>query len=116
MQTDKYPNIFAIGDIAEIKNSKGEIMPPNVTIARISGTNAGKNLINMIEGRGMTKCNPKLDGILIALGGKYAAGDIFGLLTVKGRLAYEIKKYVFSSYRKPLLKLIHSGYNKLKRL
>ena len=42
MQTDKYPNIFAIGDIAEIRNSKGEIMPPNVTIARISGTNAGK--------------------------------------------------------------------------
>lgn len=116
MQTQNYENIFAIGDIAEIKDRKGEIMPPNVTIARISGTNAGKNVLNMIAGRGMIKCDPKLDGILIALGGTYAAGDLKGIITVKGRLAYEIKKYVFSSYRKPLLKLIKTGYAKLKRM
>ena len=116
MQTDKYENIFAVGDIAEIKNSKGEIMPPNVTIARISGANAGINVLRLMDGRPLIKCNPKLDGILIALGGKFAAGDIYGLLTVKGRLAYEIKKYVFSSYRRPLLKLIKKGYAKLKRL
>lgn len=115
MQTDKYENIFAVGDIAEIRNLKGEIMPPNVTIARISGTNAGKNVLNMIAKRPLEKCNPKLDGILIALGGEYAAGDIYGILTVKGRLAYEIKKYVFHSYRKPLIKLIKKGYAKLKR-
>jgi len=116
MQTDKYENIFAVGDIAEIRNLKGEIMPPNVTIARISGTNAGKNVLNLIAGRSLEKCDPKLDGILIALGGQYAAGDIYGLLTVKGRLAYEIKKYVFSSYRKPLIKLIKKGYSKLRKL
>jgi len=115
MQTDKYENIFAVGDIAEIKNLQGEIMPPNVTVARISGTNAGKNVLNMISKRPLEKCNPKLDGILIALGGQYAAGDIYGILTVKGRLAYEIKKYVFHSYRKPLIKLIKKGYAKLKR-
>ena len=91
-------------------------MPPNVTIARISGTNAGKNILNMIADRGLITCKPKLDGILIALGGKYAAGDLMGLLNVKGRLAYEIKKYVFSSYRKPLLKLIRTGYAKLRKL
>jgi NADH:ubiquinone reductase (H+-translocating) len=116
MQTDKYENIFAIGDIAEIKNKEGEIMPPNVTIARISGTDAGKNVLRMIAGKGLIASNPKLDGILIALGGNYAAGDIMGLLTVKGRLAHEIKKYVFSSYRKPLIKLIKKGYNRLKRM
>ncbi len=116
MQTTTYENIFAVGDIAEIKNRKGEIMPPNVTIARISGKNAGINLLRLMDGRPLLKCDPKLDGILIALGGKFAAGDIYGLLTVKGRLAYEIKKYVFSSYRRPLLKLIKKGYAKLKRL
>ena len=115
LQTDKYENIFAIGDIAEIRNAKGEIMPPNVTVARISGTDAGNNVLNMIAGKRLIKSNPKLDGILIALGGKYAAGDLFGLVTVSGRIAYEIKKYVFSSYRKPLLKLIKIGYSKLKR-
>ncbi len=116
LQVPEHKNIFAIGDIAEIKNKDGELMPPNVTIARISGTNAGRNILNMIADRGLIQCKPKLDGILIALGGKYAAGDLMGLVNVKGRLAYEIKKYVFSSYRKPLLKLIRTGYSKLKKL
>jgi len=115
MQTDKYENIFAIGDVAEIKNSKGEIMPPNVTIARISGTNAGKNILNLIKKKKLISCQPKLEGILIALGGKYAAGNIYNLFHVKGRLAYEIKKYVFKSYRAPLLKLIKAGYGRLKQ-
>ena len=116
MQTDIHPNIFAIGDVAEIKNSKEEVMPPNVTMARISGINAGKNILNLIRNKKLVKCEPKLDGVLIALGGKYAAGSIYDLFYVKGRLAYEIKHYVFTSYRKPLLKLIKTGYKRLKKL
>ena len=116
MQSNKYENIFAIGDAAEIRNKKDEIMPPNVTIARISGTNAGQNILRMINKKKLIKCEPKLDGILIALGGKYAAGNIAGLFHVKGFIAYQIKKYVFDSYRKPLVKLIKSGYSKLKKL
>lgn len=116
MQTDKFSNVFAVGDVAEIRNKKLEIMPPNVTMARISGTNAGKNVLKLIKNKKLIKCEPKLDGILIALGGKYAAGSIYGLFFVKGRLAYEIKKYVFDSYRKPLLKLIKKGYRRLKKI
>ena len=95
MQTSKYENIFAIGDVAEIKNEKDEIMPPNVTIAKISGINAGQNILNIINNKQLIKSKPKLDGILIALGGKYAVGSIYGLFHIKGRIAYEIKKFVF---------------------
>ncbi len=116
LQTNEYDNIFAVGDIAEIKNQKGEIMPPNVTIARITGTTAGKNILNILDNKPLIKSNPKLEGILIALGGKYAAGNLYGLVHVKGILAYIIKKYVFLSYRAPLLKLIKIGYAKLKKL
>lgn len=28
----------------------------------------------------LIKCNPKLEGILIALGGKYAVGDLYGIV------------------------------------
>ncbi|RXK11535.1 NADH dehydrogenase FAD-containing subunit [Halarcobacter mediterraneus] len=115
MQSDKDKSIFAIGDAAEIRNKAGEIMPPNVTIARISGINAGKNILRQIKNKKLIPCEPKLDGILIALGGKYAAGNIFDLFHVKGRIAYEIKHYVFTSYRAPLLKLIKAGYAKLKK-
>jgi NADH dehydrogenase len=116
MQTDKYENIFAIGDMAEIKDKKGEILPPNVTVARYSGTSTGQNVIRMIKGKKLNACYPKLDGILIALGGKYAVGNLYGLLNVKGLIAYYIKKYVFDSYRAPLLKLIRTGYKKLNKL
>lgn len=51
----------------------------------------------------LIKCNPKLEGILIALGGKYAVGDLYGIVQIKGILAYLIK-YVFSSYRDPPIK------------
>ena len=102
--------------MAEIKNKKGEVMPPNVTIARISGTCAGKNILRHISKKKLLACNPKLEGVLIALGGKYAAGNLYDLVNVEGRIAYEIKKYVFSSYRKPLLKIIKAGYKKLKKL
>jgi len=116
LQTKDYENIFAVGDVAEIRNKKDEIMPPNVTVARISGKCAGKNILNHIKKKKLIACDPKLEGILIALGGKYAAGNLYDLVHVEGRIAYEIKKYVFSSYRKPLLKLIKAGYKKLKRL
>jgi len=116
MQTDKYENIFAVGDMGEIKDKKGEILPPNVTVARYSGINAGTNVNRMIKGKKLISCYPKLDGILIALGGKYAVGNLYGLVNVKGLLAYYIKKYVFDSYRAPLLKLIKNGYKKLNRL
>ena len=116
LQAKGHQNIFAVGDVAEIKNKKGEIMPPNVTVARISGTCAGKNILRHIKKKKLVACDPKLEGVLIALGGKYAAGNLYDLVHVEGRIAYEIKKYVFSSYRKPLLKIIKAGYKKLKKL
>ncbi|WP_419768838.1 NAD(P)/FAD-dependent oxidoreductase [Arcobacter sp.] len=116
MQTSKYGNIFAIGDVAEIKNKKDEIMPPNVTIAETSGKIAGQNILNIINNKELIKAKPKIKGILIALGGKYAVGNIYGVFNVKGRLAYLIKKFVFFSYKKPLLNLISVGYNKLKKI
>lgn len=114
-QISAYENIFAIGDISEIRDKKNNIMPPNVTIAEISGITAGKNILNMIKKKKLDKCNPKIKGILIALGGKYAVGNIYNLFHVKGLLAYYIKKYVFLSYKKPLLKLIKNGYSHLKK-
>lgn len=116
MQTDKYKNIFIIGDMAEIKDKKGDILPPNVTVARFSGTITGQNVNRMIKGKKLNACYPKFEGILIALGGAYAVGDLYGLVNVKGLIAYFIKKYVFHSYRAPLLKLIKLGYARLNKL
>ena len=115
LQSTSYKNVFAVGDMAEIKDKKNNIMPPNVTVAQESGICAGNNILSLIKNKKMKRCNVKIKGILIALGGKYAVGNIYDLFHVRGRLAYLIKQYVFSSYRKPLLTLIKRGYKKLKK-
>ncbi|MEA2049452.1 MAG: NAD(P)/FAD-dependent oxidoreductase [Campylobacterota bacterium] len=111
----KYKNVFAIGDIAQIKNKEGNIMPANVTVARATGISVGKNILNHIENKKLKSCNPKLEGTLIALGGKYAVCDLYGLVQVKGFLGYCVKQYVFLRYKIPLLKYIKVGYEKLKK-
>lgn len=115
LQTTEYEDIFAVGDVAEIKNDKDEVMPPNVTIARASGVNVGKNILNLLKNKEMTPCKPKLEGTLIALGGKYAVCDLYGVIQVKGFIGYIIKQYVFLRYRWSLLKFIKNGYDKLNK-
>lgn len=110
-----FDNIFAIGDIAQIKNKSGEIMPANVTVARYSGITAGKNILNKINDKPLEKCDPLIEGTLIALGGRYAVCDLFGVIKVKGFIGYLIKQYVFFRYRFPLIKYIKKGYAKFRK-
>jgi len=112
LHVEGYDNIFAAGDIAEVK-SKEELMPANVTIARATGTTAAQNILNQIAKKKLQPCKPKLEGTLIALGGKYAVCDLYGLVKVKGFIGYLIKQYVFFRYKLPLLRFIKKGYNKL---
>ena len=113
LQVDGYSNIFAAGDIAQIKDSSEKIMPANVTIARASGIRAAKNILNAVTNKKLTSCNPKLEGTLIALGGRYAVCDLYGIVKVKGFIGHCIKQYVFLRYKFPLLQYIKKGYNKL---
>jgi NADH dehydrogenase len=113
MKVEGYEDIFAAGDIAQIKDKSGTIMPANVTIARASGISAGKNILNQIANKPLDSCNPKLEGTLIALGGRYAVCDLYGLVQVKGFIGHLIKQYVFFRYKLPLLQYIKKGYHKL---
>jgi NADH dehydrogenase len=115
LKVNGHDNVFAIGDAAEIKDKSGEIMPANVTVARYSGVTAAKNIIATINNKKLKRCNPFIEGTLIALGGRYAVCDLYGVLKLQGYLAYLIKQYVFFSYKFPLIKYIKKGYNKLRR-
>lgn len=108
-----FDNIFAAGDNAQVNDKKGNTMPANVTVARSSGITAGKNILNSIKNKKLEICNPKLEGTLIALGGRYAVCDLYGIVKVKGLIGYLIKQYVFLRYKLPLVKIVKKGYNKL---
>lgn len=113
LQTTEYPNVFAIGDIAQIKNQEGTIMPANVTVAKISAKCAAHNILNSIKDKELKACDPKLEGTLIALGGRYAVCDLYGLVQVKGIIGHLIKQFVFLRYKLPLLRIIRNGHKKL---
>ncbi len=113
LKVEGYEDIFAAGDIAQVKDKSGKIMPANVTIARASGICSAQNILNQIANKKLHACNPKLEGTLIALGGRYAVCDLYGLVQVKGFIGHCIKQYVFIRYKFPLLQYIKKGYNKL---
>jgi len=114
MQTDEYPNVFAIGDVAQIQNLDGSLCIPNVTTAKMSGIGAARNILRLIAQENLQAVYPKLDGTLIALGGYYAVGDLYGKIAVKGIIGYCIKQFVFFYYRFPLLKYLKRGYERFR--
>lgn len=114
LQSDGHENVFAIGDVAQIRTREGSLALPNVTTARISGTGAAENILRHISGAPMHPVYPTLDGVLIALGGCYAVGDLYGKIAVKGFIGYLIKQFIFFQYRFPLLKHLKKGYAKIR--
>lgn len=76
---DKYPEIFAIGDIAEFKNEDGKILPGVSAVAMQEGRYAARAIIREIKG------NPKIPfryfnkGNMATIGRKDAVAEIGNL-------------------------------------
>ena len=54
----------------------------------------------------------KVDGVFVALGGKYAIGVIYKKIKIKGYFAYILKKVVTRLYRFGLEMRVNAGYKK----
>ncbi len=106
--------VFAAGDACVIKDENGQQMPPNVTVARESGLIAAQNIIASIKEKPLCECKPFIEGTLVALGGRYAACDLYGKVFLGGFLGHLIKHYVFWRYKFPLQRISRRGYRKLK--
>ncbi|MGM0534035.1 MAG: NAD(P)/FAD-dependent oxidoreductase [Campylobacterota bacterium] len=106
--------VFAAGDACVIKDENDQQMPPNVTVARESGIIAAKNILASINEEQLCECKPFIEGTLVALGGRYAACDLYGKVFLGGFLGHLIKHYVFWRYKFPLQRISRRGYRKLK--
>ncbi len=85
LQLDKYPEVFAAGDSAAIKDRKGYLRKA-VNYAIYSGSCAGKNIRRLIKGLPLKPFNPFDPGWIIPLGDA-SVGKLFGLISVKGNIA-----------------------------
>lgn len=111
----KSENIFAIGDCAELRDSEGNILPPTAQSAEKSAEYVAKTILQRIKGLRPEPFDASMSGIFIALGGKYAVGEIFGFIKIKGYSAYLLKKAITYAYYLGLHLRINTGYkNRIK--
>jgi len=106
--------VFAVGDCAELKDRKGNLLPPTAQTAEKSAEYAAKAILAMHRGKQPAPFNAKVDGVFVALGGQYAVGELFGIIRVQGYLAYLLKKTITTSYYLGLKLRVNVGYKNRK--
>ena len=110
-----HKNVFAIGDCVEIRDEEGNMLPPTAQSAERSAEYAAKAIICRIENREPEPFKANIMGIFVALGGKYAVGEIFRFIKVQGYTAYLLKKAITYGYYKGLKLRINTGFkNRIK--
>lgn len=102
--TDEYmrvvecEGVFAAGDIAELHDPQGKLVPPTAQGAEASGISAAKNILALIQGKPMISSNVRLKGMMIALGGRYASVSLLGWIRFSGVGGYAIKALIMRGY------------------
>ncbi len=105
-----YQNIYAIGDCAQILDIDGKFLPPTSQIAEQCAQNVAKNIISKMNNKNLEVYSGHIDGMFVALGGRYAVGNILDKFKVKGYLAYLVKKLITKMYHYGLIFRLNNGY------
>lgn len=108
-------NVFALGDCVEVRDNSGNILPPTAQIAEKSAEYVAKTIRKRVDGDRVKAFDANVSGIFVALGGKYAVGEMFKYIKVKGYKAYLLKKAITSAYHLGLRLRINTGFkNRIK--
>jgi len=99
LRINGFENHFAAGDICELHDEKGRTVPPTAQSAEQSGVLAAQNILASIEGNPLHRCEIRMRGMMVALGGKYAAISILGWFRLSGMVGYWFKSAVMGIYR-----------------
>ncbi len=108
-------NVFAIGDCVEIRDINGNILPPTAQTAERSAEYVAEAIRKKIDKKELEPFDASVLGVFIALGGRWASGELFGVIKVSGYLAYLLKKAITYMYYLGLHLRINTGYkNRIK--
>jgi NADH dehydrogenase len=103
-------DVFAVGDCVEIRDAKGNILPPTAQTAERSAEYVAKSIKQTLEHSQVKPFNASIDGVFVALGGKYAVGEMFKVIKVKGYSAYLLKKLITYTYYVGLKLRVNTGF------
>ena len=102
-------NIFAAGDICELRNEKG-VVPPTAQSAEQSGIQAARNIARSIRQEELQPYHVRLYGMAIALGGPYAISITPFGWAIGGVAGYLGKKAIEKWYKLPLKQKAEKGF------
>jgi NADH dehydrogenase len=105
-------DIYIVGDAAALNDKKCNPLPPTAQTAIQSGELAAVNILRTLADKELKKSNLKMQGIAIALGGRYAIID-FGAIHLRGYVAYLIKKIIERLYKWSLWWLAYRGFKNI---
>ncbi len=108
-----HDNVFAAGDIAQLHDISGKLLPPTAQAAEESGACAANNILMHIQGKAMKPAQMQLRGMMIALGGHYASISLLGWIRLSGIAGYIIKTIIMRGYRYLLHIQCSKGVNKI---
>jgi len=110
-----YEGVFAAGDIAEMHDIKGNLLPPTAQIAEQGGTYVAENILASIRGSELHPAKMKMEWIMVALGGNYAAVSLSGWIRISGFVGYLIKTAIMRGYRYHLHRQCTKGMESLSK-
>lgn len=105
-------NVYAVGDCVELKDNLGNVLPPTAQTAEKSAEYVAKSILGQLDKKPVNPFHAKIDGVFVALGGRYAVGELFGFIRVKGIAAYLLKKLITKGYYLGLKLRINTGFKK----
>lgn len=108
-------DIFAIGDCVEIRDNKGKILAPTAQMAERSAEYVAQSIKHSLKNQESKPFNASIEGVFVALGGKYAVGEMFGFIKAKGYSAYLLKKLITYTYYVGLKLRVNTGFRKRTR-
>lgn len=115
LNINNFSDVFAIGDCVEIRDSRKNLLPPTAQSAEKSAEYVAKAILTKLQGGSIKPFDASMSGIFVALGGKYAVGELFSIIKVKGYKAYLLKKAITYAYFLGLHLRINAGYkNRIK--
>jgi len=93
-----HPEVYVVGDMAEyIDETKNTPVPPAAWSAISEGKVAALNIELAIKGKPLKKYSPPYPSFVVAVGGKYALTNVFGL-EMTGLLVWWLKQLITIHY------------------
>lgn len=108
-------DLFAIGDCVEIRDAKGNILAPTAQTAERSAEYVAQSIKLALQNLEPKPFDASIEGVFVALGGKYAVGEMFNIIKVKGYSAYLLKKLITYTYYIGLKLRVNTGFRKRTR-